>query len=84
MAKAQGLTGQVAKGLGGYRGLLTPRGGARGWVPSRATLPGLSIELLLFSRPRPRPRCSYLEPAMEWDQGPQRVNSFNHCCYARV
>ena len=50
IAKAQGLTGQGAKGLEGYRGLLTP-----GWGPELGPIarhaPGLSIELLLFSGP---------------------------------
>jgi hypothetical protein len=70
-------------------GIKNPRGNPTpGWGPGLGPIarhaPGLSIELLLFSRRRPGPGCSFLEPSMERDRGAQRINSFNHCCYARA
>jgi hypothetical protein len=62
-----------------------PTPGVRARVGSHTrSLPRPSIFFQIFFRPRPSPGCSYLEPAMERDRGAQRVNSFNHCCYARV
>jgi hypothetical protein len=67
----------------GVRGLLTPGVGAR--VGSHRAPRSRALDrIATFFRPRPEPGCSYLKPAMERDRGAQRVNSFNHCCYARA